>query len=102
MTVTTDVSAPPLGETRLLADHPRDRVPQVSTRSLIELLERAGLTGRGGAGFPTARKLAALEGRRPVVVGNAMEGEPLSHKDAVLLHKSPDLVLDGLEVLRHA
>ncbi|RNM16492.1 NADH-ubiquinone oxidoreductase-F iron-sulfur binding region domain-containing protein [Nocardioides pocheonensis] len=102
MTVTTDVSAPPLGETRLLADHPGDRVPQVSTRSLIDLLERAGLTGRGGAGFPTARKLAALEGRRPVVVGNAMEGEPLSHKDAVLLHKSPDLVLDGLEVLRHA
>jgi NADH:ubiquinone oxidoreductase subunit F (NADH-binding) len=102
MTVTTDVSAPPLGETRLLADHPGDRAPRVSTRSLIELLERAGLTGRGGAGFPTARKLSSIEGRRPVIVGNAMEGEPLSHKDAVLLHRSPDLVLDGLEVLRHA
>jgi NADH:ubiquinone oxidoreductase subunit F (NADH-binding) len=98
----TAVLAPPLGERRLLGDHPGDRVRRVDTRSLIDLLERAGLTGRGGAGFPTARKLAAIQGRRPVIVGNAMEGEPLSHKDAVLLQRSPDLVLDGLEVLRHA
>jgi NADH:ubiquinone oxidoreductase subunit F (NADH-binding) len=37
-----------------------------------------------------------------VVVGTAMEGEPLSHKDAVLLHRSPRLVLDGLQVFRNA
>ena len=92
----------PTGETRLLADHPGGPVPHLDTRSLIELLTHAGLTGRGGAGFPTARKLASLTGRRPVVVGNAMEGEPLSHKDAVLLDRSPGLVLDGLEILQHA
>ena len=92
----------PAGETRLLAEHAAGPVPHVDARSLVDLLNRAGLTGRGGAGFPTARKLASLEGRRPVVVGNAMEGEPLSHKDAVLLDQSPGLVLDGLEILRHA
>jgi NADH:ubiquinone oxidoreductase subunit F (NADH-binding) len=101
MTVTA-VPAPPLGEKRLLADHPAGSLHRVDTRSLIDLLDRAGLTGRGGAGFPTARKLSAINGRRPVIVGNAMEGEPLSHKDAVLLHRSPELVLDGLEILRHA
>jgi NADH:ubiquinone oxidoreductase subunit F (NADH-binding) len=96
---TGSAGAPPAGERRLLGAPPAGPVPRLDTRSLIDLLTEAGLTGRGGAGFPTARKLAALDGRHPVVVGNAMEGEPLSHKDAVLLRESPDLVLDGLELL---
>jgi NADH:ubiquinone oxidoreductase subunit F (NADH-binding) len=84
-----------------------DRYGPLPHLHLDELLRRAadsGLTGRGGAGFPTAIKVRAVaEGRRrPVVVGNAMEGEPLSSKDAVLLARNPHLVLDGLEVLARA
>ena len=46
-------------------------------RTLIAEVDRAGLTGRGGAGFPTADKLAAVAaGRAPVVIGNGTEGEP--------------------------
>lgn len=99
---TLAVARPPVGEHRLLAEHTGGPLPRLDAESLGALLAEAGLTGRGGAGFPTARKLAALEGRRPVVVGNAMEGEPLSHKDAVLLQHSPGLVLDGLQLLAHA
>ncbi|MHB1469313.1 MAG: NADH-ubiquinone oxidoreductase-F iron-sulfur binding region domain-containing protein [Solirubrobacteraceae bacterium] len=66
-------------------------------RALIEELRRAGLAGRGGAGFPTAMKLEAVARQRgrPVVVVNGAEGEPASRKDRVLLRSLPHLVLDG-------
>src|ERR1700744_600185 len=66
-------------------------------RRLIDELHRAGLTGCGGAGFPTAVKFEAVARRRgrPVVVANAVEGEPASRKDRVLLRSLPQLVIDG-------
>ena len=72
--------------------------------ALITEVKAAGLTGRGGAAFPTYRKLAAMAGyaRAPVVVGNGAEGEPASRKDKSLLWISPHLVLDGLQLAAEA
>jgi NADH:ubiquinone oxidoreductase subunit F (NADH-binding) len=106
MTSTADVSM--TGVRRLLdparSDMGAEPLPRLSLPDLLETIERSGLTGRGGAGFPTPIKVRAVAGgrRRHVVVGNAMEGEPLSSKDAVLLARNPGLVLDGLQILGRA
>ena len=75
-------------------------LPDLRVEQLLALATTADVRGRGGAGFPFARKLstAASRRRRPVVVVNAAEGEPGSHKDAVLLQVAPHLVLDGAAV----
>ncbi len=72
-------------------------VPSRARPKLIDAIERSGLRGRGGAGFPTGVKMQAVASRRrqPVVVVNGTEGEPISRKDATLLQLQPHLVLDG-------
>jgi NADH:ubiquinone oxidoreductase subunit F (NADH-binding) len=107
MTTTTFAPGPLLAtRTPDLAEHVRRTGPlpwQGPGGRLIGLLEQAGLTGRGGAGFPTWRKLAAVAiGVRPVVIGNGAEGEPASAKDRTLLSRSPHLVLDGLQLAAEA
>lgn len=104
MTATIDTAA----RLRLLRDRPgreswdeyRAALPnrELEDLDVIGLLERAGLRGRGGAGFPAAVKwrTVADAGSAPVVIANGEEGELLSLKDRYLLRIRPHLVLDGL------
>jgi NADH:ubiquinone oxidoreductase subunit F (NADH-binding) len=71
---------------------------------LIDAVSAAGLTGRGGAGFPTGTKMHAVAARRgpSVVVANGMESEPASEKDQALLARAPHLVLDGAVLAANA
>ena len=81
-----------------LAAHTR-RFGPVSTSRVNALgaeVERAGLSGRGGASFPTATKLASVaRSGGGVVIINATEGEPAACKDHLLTTRAPHLVLDG-------
>ncbi len=112
--MSTDASA---GLPRLLAAPPRDHhdhvarygpLPELRRRAeraeFVAMVERSGLRGRGGGGFPTGRKLRAVAdgGRHPVVVANGAEGEPASRKDRALLRHAPHLVIDGAAVAARA
>lgn len=107
----TDTTAPPAEfALRLLPARPATRWqdhldrygrPHHGSTNLIETLSAAMLLGRGGAGFPTGQKLAAVatavrDCRLPaVVIANCCEGDPTSVKDEVLIGRSPHLVIDG-------
>ena len=54
---------------------------------LIDVVDASGLTGRGGGGFPTGRKMRSVASGPggAVVVANGAEGEPASCKDRLLL-----------------
>jgi len=78
--------------------------PLAAADDLLDDVERSGLLGRGGAGFPLAVKLRSVRdnGIRAnvgtVLVANGEEGEPASIKDRWLLRNRPHLVLDGLRL----
>ena len=71
--------------------------PRLDSAGLLAEIERSGLRGRGGAGFPVARKMQTIvAGPTPrAVVANGSEGEPASRKDRLLMSRAPHLVLDG-------
>ncbi|MFC4105720.1 NADH-ubiquinone oxidoreductase-F iron-sulfur binding region domain-containing protein [Micromonospora zhanjiangensis] len=83
-------------------------VSPLSPAALLRLAEDIQLKGKGGAGFPFARKLRAVlessdkQNLPPVVVVNATEGEPASWKDKVLLTRAPHLILDGAALAAYA
>ncbi len=66
---------------------------------VIEELKESGLTGRGGAGFPTGVKWEAVknESRGPkYIICNADESEVGCFKDRVLMAHSPHAMLEGM------
>ncbi len=70
---------------------------------VLDELERAGLRGRGGGGFPTGTKWRSVAGGGPelgdrYVVANGAEGEPGTFKDRPLMRTNPYQVLEGLSV----
>ena len=83
---------------------PAPRIDRRSRPSLVDQVVASGLTGRGGAGFPTGLKMRAVASKRgpAVIVANGMESEPASEKDQALLARAPHLVLDGIELAADA
>ncbi len=77
----------------------------MTPEALLALIDESGLTGRGGAGFPTGRKWRAVreaDGGPKTIVCNADEGEPGCFKDRVLMDYDPHAVLEGMAIAGQA
>ncbi len=72
-------------------------LPDVSKMSLAERVCEAGITGMGGAGFPTHVKLTIPEGKKAeVILVNGAECEPYLTSDHRVMLDYPHLVVGGL------
>ena len=72
---------------------------------VIEEIKKAGLRGRGGAGFPTGLKwdiARKAKGTLKYVVCNADEGDPGAYMDRSLLEGNPHSILEGLLIGAYA
>jgi NADH-quinone oxidoreductase subunit F len=67
--------------------------------AIIAEIERSGLRGRGGAGFPTARKwreVRRVTGTSKLVVCNGDEGDPGAFMDRMILESYPYRLIEGM------
>ena len=81
-----------------LADH-----PELTPEEIVERIKNAGVTGMGGAGFPTFIKLCPPPGAKAeCVIINAVECEPYITADFRLMMEHADEILVGLDLLMKA
>lgn len=74
---------------------------EMSPDQIIDEVQRAGLRGRGGGGFPTGQKwkfCRAADGDIKYVICNADEGDPGAFMDRSLLEGNPHAVLEGMAI----
>ncbi len=77
----------------------------MTPEQVIDEVEKSGLRGRGGAGFPTGRKwrfTRSSPGEMKYIVCNADEGDPGAFMDRSVLEGNPHLVLEGMLIAAYA
>jgi NADH-quinone oxidoreductase subunit F len=78
---------------------------QTSPDDVIGVARRAGLRGRGGAGFPTFKKWTACRnapGNQKYLICNADEGDPGAFMNRSLIESDPHALLEGMLIAGYA
>ena len=80
-----------------------DKHPGLTPEVIVEKIKSAGVTGMGGAGFPTFIKLCPPPtAKAECVIINSVECEPYITSDYRLMMEHPDEILVGIELLMKA
>jgi NADH-quinone oxidoreductase subunit F len=77
----------------------------LTPEDVIDEVKRAGLRGRGGAGFPTARKWELCRqqpGNEKYIICNADEGDPGAYMNRSELEGNPHLMIEGMMIGAYA
>jgi [NiFe] hydrogenase diaphorase moiety large subunit len=91
------------------SDYPAEagwqKAQNMAPAEIIQHIAESKLRGRGGAGFPVARKwqtAASTPAPERYVICNADEGEPGTFKDRVLLSECAELLFEGMRIAGRA
>ncbi len=80
-----------------------DAHPELTPEEIVERVKQAGITGMGGAGFPTHVKLCPPPtAKAECVIINAVECEPYITSDNRLMLEHADEIIVGLQLLMKA
>ena len=72
---------------------------QLPSEQLIEIIRQAGVSGMGGAGFPTAKKIQSGLAKTDILIINAAECEPYITADDKLMQEHADELIQGIEIV---
>lgn len=78
---------------------------EMTPQEVITVVDKSGLQGRGGAGFPTGRKWEFVRGaqaRPKYVICNADESEPGTFKDRLIIEGDPFNLLEAMTIAAYA
>ncbi|MCB1225824.1 MAG: NADH-quinone oxidoreductase subunit NuoF [Verrucomicrobiales bacterium] len=78
---------------------------KMERKAITDEVKKAGLRGRGGAGFPTGLKWTFIppNNTKPVyLICNADESEPGTFKDRYILHQDPHQLIEGMLIACYA
>ncbi|MGN1307671.1 MAG: electron transport complex subunit RsxC [Faecousia sp.] len=78
----------------------RESIAELSPEELTAIIREAGITGMGGAGFPTNVKISSGMGKVDTVIVNGAECEPYITSDDRLMRETPERVAGGLRVIQ--
>ena len=77
----------------------RDNVDALTPQELVDIIKEAGITGMGGAGFPTHVKLSGAIGKADTCLINGAECEPYITADHRLMLEQGEKVIGGVRIL---
>ncbi len=80
----------------------RDNVDALTPQEIIDIVKEAGITGMGGAGFPTHVKLSGAVGKVDAILINGAECEPYITADHRLMLERGEAVLGGVGFIMKA
>jgi len=90
------------GEDRWIELEPHPDYRALERPALLELIRQAGISGLGGAGFPTAVKLTPPPTQRiRTLIINGTECEPYITADDLLMREKAAELVAGIEILAH-